>query len=341
MEGATKKAKRLVIEEDKVRYEYEPFVVKGDFSNLKSVLAEKGAAIVTGVLNDGECEAFVSGMWNFLETVSDKKITKGDEKSWANISDLFPMHSMLIQHWGIGHVQCIWDIRQNPGVVEVFSRIWGTLDLLTSFDGASFHMPHETTGKGFYRGNSWFHTDQRLSDSKFQCVQGWVTGLDVNEGDGTLTILEGSHKYHEEFAKRFHPNDDNKVDWYKLVSQEELDFFLVEKKCKRVSMKCPKGSLVLWDSRTMHCGQEPVRNRPKPNHRCVAYVCMVPRALATAKNIKKKRDAFNDKRTTSHWPQYSKVFAKRPRTYGKPILIKEGVLPDPKLTPLGLKLAGF
>ena len=43
----------------------------------------------------------------------------------------------------IGHAQYVWDIRQNEKVVDVFSKIWIT-NLLTSFDGISFHFSEQT-----------------------------------------------------------------------------------------------------------------------------------------------------------------------------------------------------
>jgi len=61
--------------------------------------------------------------------------------------------------------------------------------------------------------------------------------------------MESSNNFHEEFAKKF--NITNKSDWYKL-NKEETQFYL-EKDCLYKKIKCPKGSLVFWDSRTIHC----------------------------------------------------------------------------------------
>ena len=57
----------------------------------------------------------------------------------------------------------------------------------------------------------------------------------MRDGDATLTVLLGSHKHHAEFASRhrsYTKKDDE--DWYKLQSQEELDFFVKEKGCQPV-----------------------------------------------------------------------------------------------------------
>jgi len=93
-----------------------------------------------------------------------------------------------------------------------------------------------------------FHTDQSYTRSQFGCVQSWITGYDVNEGDATLAILETSNKYHKEFAEQFGITD--KKDWYQLNEFEEQ--FYLDRKCKMKKIECPEGSLVLWDSRTIH-----------------------------------------------------------------------------------------
>lgn len=103
---------------------------------------------------------------------------------------------------------------------------------------------------------------------------------------------------------------------------------------------CPAGSMVFWDSRTVHAGSEAQLWREIPNFRMVSYVSMLPRKLAKKSDIEKKRKAFTEKRSTTHYATPVKLFAKNPRTYGKalPIVVE---VPDPNLTDLGKRLAGF
>jgi hypothetical protein len=251
---------------------------------------------------------------------------------------------MLIQHWGVGHSQFNWDMRQNPNVANVFATLWNVNmnDLLTSFDGASFGMPFEYTDRGKFRGNYWYHVDQRLNESSFKCVQSWITPLDVNVGDATLTVIEGSHRYHQEFAQRFSKtidDNDKKSDWFKFTNAQ-LKFYLKEKELPRKYIFCPAGSMVLWDSRTVHAGSEAQLWRTDPNFRMVSYVSMLPRKLATQTDIEKKKKAFNEKRSTTHWATPVKLFPKNPRTYGKelPNVVE---VQDPILSDLGKRLAGF
>lgn len=312
-----------------------------DIDNLKNTLDEYGVAIIPSVLNETECVAMEDGMWNTLETWTntwDLPITRDNPESWRNIRDLFPKHSMLIQQWGLGHAQFIWNLRQNPKCANIFAKLWNcdVNDLLVSFDGASFHMPSEITKIGWHR-QTWFHTDQSYLRNEFECIQSWVTAFDVNEGDATLAFLEKSHKYHKDFAEHF--NMKSKDNWYKLNDDKEVDFYK-NMGCEEKYITCPRGSMVFWDSRTMHCGVEPRRTRVKQNFRCVVYLCYIPRMMSNEKELKKKVKAFEEMRMTSHWPNKIKLFPKMPRTYGAEV--KEiNDLPSPIINELGRRLAGY
>jgi ectoine hydroxylase-related dioxygenase (phytanoyl-CoA dioxygenase family) len=317
---------------------------------LKHKLDTYGVAIVPNVLNAEECAALESGMWADIEHITqqfDTPIKKNDPNTWNEWYKLYPKHAMLMQNYQIGHTQTVWDVRQNPKVVKPFTDIWNvqSSDLLCSFDGISFHMPPEQTNRGWFR-NNWLHTDQSYTRNKFECIQGWVTANEVRDGDGTLTFLKGSHKYHKDAAVKFNITDEyakfsskDKEDWVKLTPEQQY-FYTNECNCVQECIKCPAGSMVLWDSRTIHCGREPTRGREKENIRCIAYVCMTPRSLATSANLRKKTTAFEELRMTTHWPHKPKLFGKHPRTYGGPLPNVTEINP-PILAHLGRRLAGY
>jgi len=329
----------------------------------KSVLEKYGVAIIPSVLDEAECQAIVDGMWEFLETITakfDVPIKRADQATWSSYYDLFTLHSMLMQHWKVGHAQFVWNVRQNRKVASIFAHLWRVPEeeLIVSFDGVSFHMPPEVTKRGHYRGNDWFHTDQSLRNSDFQCAQGWVTGLDVRQGDATLTFLEESHNLHEELADTI--TTPKAEDWYKLSAEEikwyeegqaqdstrgKLDMETagnqkwIRRPCPRRDITCPKGSVVLWDSRTIHAGKEALKERAQMNFRCVVYVCYVPHSFISETNRKKKLRYLEEMRMTSHWPDKIKVFPVNPRTYGKELPTICDIDP-PQLSEFGRLLAG-
>lgn len=308
---------------------------------LKETIDAYGVAIVPHVLDEDECVSMVDGIWNFFEHITQKwetPINRDKKDTWREFYKLFPLHSMLVQHWNVGHCQASWDVRQNTKIVDIFAYLWNCSpeELLVSFDGLSFNLPPEVTRRGWNRGNTWYHTDQSFTRPDFSCVQSFVTGLDIDEFDATLSFLEGSNKYHGEFRDAFGIAD--KDNWYKLTKVQEM--FYQERGCEVKNIKCPAGSMVFWDSRTIHCGIEADRRRKTPKIRAVIYLCYMPRNISDKANIKKKQNAFHDLRTTSHYPCKIKLFPKHPRTYGAPLpAITE--IESPLLTELGKKLAGF
>ena len=312
-----------------------------DKEHLKETLDMYGVAIIPNVLNSQECKQMTDGMWDYFEHITQEwpiPISRRSIPSWREIYKLYPKHSMLFQHHGVGHMQTIWDIRQHPDIVDIFAHFWSCTpeDLLVSFDGCSFNIPPEETNRGWNRNHTWYHCDQSPTRNGFECVQSWVTGLDVNEGDATLAFMEGSQAYHAEFGQHFGVTE--KKNWYKLQREEEQ--FYIDKGCAYKKVKCPKGSMVFWDSRTIHCGTEAMRERPTPTFRAVIYLCYMPRHTSTERMLRKKQKAFNELRTTSHWANKPTLFSKDPRTYGG-VLMEYTPIDPPIVSELGRTLAGF
>ena len=302
----------------------------------KQMLEEYGVAIIPSLLSKSECIEMQKGMWDTLECLTqtwETPMHRNNPDSWKEMYKLYPNHSMLHQHHGIGHAPFIWNVRQNPKCIDVFSRLWDTDDLLCSFDGASFHMPHEITGRGMFRKHT-LHVDQSYTRNEFECIQGWVTGYEVRPGDATLFVMPKSHLFHKDIATEYQITDT--ADWFKL--DEHIETYR-KKGCQEVRITCPRGSMVLWDSRTVHCGVEPLP-RETPNFRCVVYTCYMPRSMATPKQIEKRIAAFESRRMTTHWPCKVKLFGKEPRTYGGE-LYETTPLPSPELSSVGRRLVGY
>lgn len=329
-------------------YECEKYVCTRE--TVSEMLERYGVAVIPSVLSDAECQEMLDGMWAYLAEVSstfETPIDRDKPETWREMRKLFPKHSMLLQHFSIGQAEMNWKLRQNPKLVDIFSTIWDTPneELLVSFDGASFHFPPELVRYGWFKGSGaevgWLHCDQALKGKdvgKRTCIQSWVTANHVEEGDATLVFLEGSHAHHAAFAEQL-GDGASTDDWYKLT-EEDMRWYTNEKGCARVHVKCPAGSLVLWDSRTIHSGTEPERARKKAKLRCVSYLCYTPRRWATPSIIRKRVKAFQEGRTTTHWPHRPKLFPKTPRTYGAPVP-NVGAISQPLMSALGRRLVGF
>lgn len=312
-----------------------------DAEHLQETIERYGVAIVRNILSDEEIQTFRNEMFDFIETVTSKfdvPFDRDNPDTWKSFYDLLPLHGMLIQHWSVGHCQASWTLRQNPRIVNIWSNLWQKQpeDLLVSFDGLSFAPPHEVTKRGFYRNNKWFHFDQKYNDFEFSSAQSWITAYDVNEGDATLTLIEGSHSQRPFFTKQH--NLTGTEDWEK-ISNDHIEWFL-GRGCVIRDITCRAGDMVFWDSRTAHAGKEAIKDRPERNFRSVVYLCYAPRICASKAQLKKKKEAFNNLRTTTHNPYKVKLFSKTPRLYDNP-MPNVTEIAKPQLTELGKRLAGF
>lgn len=189
----------------------------------------------------------------------------------------------FIRCHSIAHIQPVWDIRQDRRIARIFSKIWnvGETDLLTSFDGISCYLPPEQTNRGWYIGNDWMRTDQSPQKVGLHCIQGMLNLYPVERGDATLTVMEGSHLYHDLFFDDIKYNQPN--DWYRLKDGEKKYFENIG--CAQYCVEAPVGSLILWDSRTFHQGIEAQKGRHRANHRMVVYCCMMPKNRYNAKDL--------------------------------------------------------
>ena len=310
-----------------------------DLSQLRDVIEADGVAIVPGVLSPAECAALKDGIWHGLEHITSAWTTplqRSDVSTWSSFYDLYAKHAMLLQHWEVGHLQAVWDVRQNPRVCAPFEALWATAadDLLCSFDGVSVHLPPEQTGRGWFR-QSKLHCDQSYQNPALETVQAWVTANEVREGDATLTYLDGSHRFQQEARDHFQMG---RAHWNAMTA-DMVRFYTEACGCTQRNIVCPAGSMVLWDSRTVHCGREALRGREKPNERYVVYVCMTPRSRASAKALQKRRTAFEERRMTGHCPHAPLLFPRLPRTFGQ-ALPEMTRVPTPLLTALGRRLVG-
>lgn len=325
----------------KISREYEFEKYSCSFDTLMSTLESYGVAILPKILSKEECDEMNKGVWDYLEhitQVSTCPIQRNNKSSWTTYYKLKPIDGMLMHNYNIGHSQYTWNVRQNQKVIDVFSKIYNTDDLLTSFDGASFNIPPEETGFGWNNNTYNFYTDQSFCRNDFECVQSWITSNDVKEGDATLTFLEGSHKLRNEVKKMF--NIDSSEDHH-TFDNEELDFYK-DNGCNQKYIKCPTGSMVLWDSRTVHCESMPFKWRSLKNFRNVVLVCMQPKQLCDEILIKKRINAFESLKTTSHWVSHLSTFAEGQQEINSGLAqIKITKINKPILTERGVKLVGY
>ena len=127
------------------------------------------------------------------------------------------------------------------------------------------------------------------------------------------------------------------TNWKRMI----LNFILRKKSASIGQSNVLRVPYLFWDSRTIHSGLEPAKERKELRKRSVAYLCYTPRKLASAAMLKKKVKAFEELRTTNHWPHKQKLFPVSPRTYGAPIQKIKKIEKPIGIGEIGKRLIGY
>lgn len=115
----------------------------------------------------------------------------------------------------------MWDARMEHGVLNAFSRLWGTDELLVSFDCLNITLPNRPD---LPARKAWEHIDQSPMKRGVHCVQGIINLSPNGPEDEGLVVYPGSHKLNDEFFDT-HPDVallPNNKDVY-LFSKEECE----------------------------------------------------------------------------------------------------------------------
>lgn len=306
-------------------------------------LIDVGYVIIPNVLSQEECFNFFDQMFDWLK-YTNPKIDRNNPSTW-NVENWPPsIRGILMEPQSFAHAQFLWNARQHSNIIQAYQELWcvnNPRDIVTSTDRFCIMKPVKDAPK--YK--PWPHLDQGPQRPGIQCVQGFVTLEDVGENEGSLIVYERSHKYFEEFYNKISKDTtlaDYKrpqPDWYVLNLSSDKKWFLEEKGCKIHKITCPKGSLVLWDGRTVHYNCGP--NEKSDLFRVVLYICMTPRDWCDEENLKKKRQYFAEMQATTHWPHLVKPFTKKMHDHGVKYAPFRKLTELPVLTEIGSRLAGF
>uniref|UniRef100_A0A7S2TW86 Uncharacterized protein n=1 Tax=Lotharella oceanica TaxID=641309 RepID=A0A7S2TW86_9EUKA len=176
----------------------------------RDILAEWGFCIVKGAAKPLEVEKAKEHFMSWLRKAGinckagDWKSIDGDK--WKSLG--FPKTGVMTQ-FAIGHSDLLWYCRTLEGVQKVFQDLWGTEDLITSFDGAgAARNPFYAAGGG-QQGRSewctqggWFHLDQNAKVTPgFDLWQGLLNLFPASANTGSTVVVPRSHI--EKFPKIF------------------------------------------------------------------------------------------------------------------------------------------
>ncbi|OJJ65149.1 hypothetical protein ASPSYDRAFT_75559 [Aspergillus sydowii CBS 593.65] len=264
------------------------------------------------------------------------KFDINDRSTWASENLPQSFKAGMYLHYCAGHEKYVWDARLEPGVIDAFAKIWGTDELVVSFDTVNITLP----GRKDVDWSPWPHVDQAPERKGLACVQGIINLSEAGPDDGGLLLMEGSSRLFDKFfglnppdrtqgigAKHydFYPFKEPHVKWYE------------EQGCKLIKVCAEPGDLILWDSRSMHYAEFPKSD----TIRTIIYACYTPASLAKEVDLEKKAELFHRWETTTHWPHCNIWGHGKAKVDGEiDPLERDEPLEKPELTDKLLKLAG-
>ncbi|KAK4057267.1 hypothetical protein OIO90_001764 [Microbotryomycetes sp. JL221] len=290
------------------------FSGKTVYNDFRDDLVRDGYAVIKNAVPEDKAAYYVSEIHQWLEDFN--LGYKRDDPSTIR-EECLPVivDKGLVQAYGAPHESFTWAVRSEPGVIAAFEKLFGTEDLLVSFDSVNISLPRTDRPPV----KPWAHQDQDPERPGFRCVQGLVNLLPNGENDGGLVCLRGGHMISQEYHKVFADEPDQIFRW----TNENYSFketglqWLKERGYEWVKICAGPGDLVLWDSRTPHYNASPTAGRP----RFAIYTCFAPVSTATQEDLLKKKELFEEQFGHSHWPQALQPFVKAfvtPKRNGQP-----------------------
>ncbi|WVN90799.1 uncharacterized protein L203_106042 [Cryptococcus depauperatus CBS 7841] len=280
-------------------------------SKMLQELETKGYTVVKGAIPPQRAKDYEDRVYKWLESFN-KGFSKNDKDTWrvANLP-AFDRCGVFNRH-GVHHEQFVWDIRAEPGVIEAFAKIWGTEELLVSFDGINVSLPFVDDPIPAQVSAPWPpHVDQNPIRRGKYCVQGVVNLAPNGPNDGGFTILEYSLPLFLEFFDS-HPESKPVNGWLLAdgrplsdswpFGEQDIEWFK-ERGCKWKKIEADPGDLILWDSRCIHYGASATGDRP----RVATYVCYKPAKDITPEKLEERKRCVADYSGTTHNPLEFKV----------------------------------
>jgi hypothetical protein len=258
-------------------------------------LQANGYAVVKNAIPRDRAVAYQQKAFDWLTSFgTDLDLSRPE--TW--IKENFPIHSNIntFHFYSVAHEKFVWDARMEPGVLKAFESLWGTEELLVSFDSLNITFPNRTDVP---RKPAWEHIDQSPLRRGLHCVQGIINLSNSGPEDGGLMVYPGSHKLNDEFFD----TQTNKLTWdpldFYMFSSEQLSWFS-ERGIQPHKVCAEPGDLILWDSRTVHYGAEPTEK--SSTIRTAIYAAYTPAKFASKEALETKAKIFKEFGGTTHWP---------------------------------------
>ena len=285
----------------KIEYKHVPRFDSGSDKSI-DYLESEGYVIIKNALTANEASKTLDLLWDYLENLG-TGIDRTNPMTWSD--DKWPTcaHGGIIPSYGIGHSEAQWFVRGVPNVKKAFAKVWGTNDLLTSFDGVSLWRPWNIDPSWKTQsGQAWFHIDQHpISKPGKQCIQGLINLLPTSKEIGGNVVIPKSHNFFKDLPEEYK----ERVERLPL----DIDHFRFPHDDPKLSSEpavmahMEPGDMLLWDSRTIHCSSSGSSLPDGTNDliRAASLICMMPKKLSSKEILDKRIHAAENLVSTTNW----------------------------------------
>ncbi|KAJ5200300.1 Phytanoyl-CoA dioxygenase [Penicillium cf. griseofulvum] len=291
------------------------FNLEGPYGDWRDDLREQGYAIIKNAIDPERALEYQRKALDWLKSFN-TALDLDDPSTWTR--ENLPVQSKVNTFNGycVTHEKFMWDARMEPKILEAFAKIWGTDELLVSFDALNITLPNREDKPA---RRPWPHVDQSPMRRGLHCIQGVINLSHAGPEDGSLMVYPRSNQATEGFFDtETDPSTWEQRDIHNFT-EKQIQWF-EDHGMKPFKVLAEPGDLLVWDSRTVHWGGEPTVN--SNTIRTVIYASYAPFELATEETLQLKKEAFESYRATTHWPHDH-------------IVIRDGVvyLPDGTIDP--------
>ncbi|KAF7596866.1 hypothetical protein BBP40_011911 [Aspergillus hancockii] len=273
-----------------------------NYGDFRDDLNRDGYAVIKGAIPLDRAKKYSDAFYSYLEGF--ELGYKRDDPSTVK-REMLPVlnEKGMILDYGVTHEQWVWDIRGEPGVVDAFAKVYDDEDLIVSFDVVNVQFPNHGD---LPENKPWPHQDQDPEKLGFRCLQGLVNLNPCGPNDGGLIICRGGHTISEQFHREM-ANEPRIPAW----TPEWFGFtkngmkWLEDHGLEWVKVCVEPGDLIVWDSRTPHYNVAPTGEQDRQ----AIYTCYMPVAEVTQEDLIRKKEAFEKRLGTTHWPNATHVAA--------------------------------
>ncbi|KAJ0278310.1 hypothetical protein COL940_007313 [Colletotrichum noveboracense] len=244
-----------------------PFKIENPGGDWRDQLEAKGYCVVKGAIPSGKARYYQQKAFEWLKSF-DESLDINEPSTWKDAKFPVQTDKNTYENYSVVHERFMWEARQEPGVLDAFTKVWGTDKLIVSFDSLNITLPNLKEARA-----PWPHVDQAPRKRGLHCIQG---------------IINLSHAGPEDEWRDNRYFDDKDMEWFKARG------------VRPVKVEAEPGDLILWDSRCIHWGEEPTKKSDVV--RTVIYAAYTPAELASKEALEEKSKVFQVNGATTHWP---------------------------------------